>query len=115
MYLDVLTAELQPTGSMAGAAPDTALTSELILAQDGRVESGIWEVSPGIFHAVHGSYIEVMHFVAGAATITADDGEVYDIAPGVVLKVPAGWTGTWEVRQTVRKTYLLLFAVDRPA
>jgi hypothetical protein len=106
--VDVLGARLAGAGRMPGAAPGSAKTAELVLFAGERTETGIWEVTPGIFDAVHGPYVEFMHFVAGDATITAAGGEVHEVRPGVVLTVPSGWRGRWEVRETVRKTYVIV-------
>src|SRR5512132_284402 len=76
VMVDVLGARLAGAGRMPGAAPGSAETAELILFAGERTETGIWEVTPGIFDAVHGPYVEFMHFVAGDATITAAGGEV---------------------------------------
>jgi len=64
-----MSAALVAAGRVPGATPGTALTSELVLYEDGRTESGIWEVTPGVFDAAHGRYVEFMHFVAGDATV----------------------------------------------
>ena len=103
-----MTAELVDAGRFPGAEPGSARTAELVLYEDGRMETGIWEVTPGDFDAAHGPYVEFMHFVAGDATIIAADGEVHEIGPGVTLTVPSGWRGRWQVRETVRKTYVIV-------
>jgi uncharacterized protein len=108
--VDVTRAALTGTGRMPGAAAGAALTAERVLYDDGRTEIGIWEVTPGRFDAVHGPYVEHMHFVAGEATITGARGEVHEVRPGGTLTVPAGWKGSWDVRSTVRKTYVLVHA-----
>ena len=53
-------------------------------------------------------YYEQMHFVAGRGTITGSDGVVTAIGPGVVMLCPDGWSGTWKVDETVRKTYAIV-------
>jgi uncharacterized cupin superfamily protein len=108
MIVDVLGATLVDAGRVPGAIPGSALTSELVLYEDGRVDTGIWEVTPGAFDAAHGPYVEFMHFVAGDATITAADGQVHEVRPGAALTVPSGWRGRWDVRETVRKTYVIV-------
>ena len=35
-------------------------------------------------------------------------GEVTAIQPGVVMLCPDGWSGVWEVEETVRKTYTIV-------
>jgi uncharacterized protein len=77
------------------------------LHNDGRARTGVWECTPGRFDSARAGDTEVMHFVAGEATITSADGEVYEIRPGSVLVAPDGWRGTWEIRQTVRKVYTI--------
>jgi uncharacterized protein len=108
MSIDVTDAPLDDAGPFPGAEPGTARTAELVLYEDGRMETGIWQVTPGSFDAVHGPYVEFMHFVAGEATITAADGEVHEVRPGVALTAPSGWRARWEVRETVRKTYVIV-------
>jgi uncharacterized cupin superfamily protein len=108
MSIDVTTAELADAGRFPGAEPGSARTAELVLYEDDRIETGIWEVTPGDFEAAHGPYVEFMHFVAGDATITGADGEVHEVRPGTALTVPAGWRGRWQVRETVRKTYVIV-------
>ena len=108
MSVDVMTAELVDAGRFPGAEPGSARTAELVLYADDRMETGIWEVRPGDFDAAHGQYVEFMHFVAGEATITAADGEVHEVRAGVALTVPSGWRGHWQVRETVRKTYVIV-------
>jgi uncharacterized protein len=108
VIVDVLAAELAEAGPMPGAAPGSALTAERVLYEDERTETGIWEVTPGVFDAAHGSYVEFMHFVAGEATITTAAGEVHVVRPGTTLTVPSEWRAHWEVRATVRKTYVIV-------
>ena len=108
MSIDVMSAPLADAGRVPGAESGSAHTGELVLYEDERMQSGIWEVTPGAFDAAHGAYVEFMHFVAGEATITAADGQVHEVRPGVALTVPPGWRGRWEVRETVRKTYVIV-------
>jgi uncharacterized protein len=110
--VDVMWTALTATGQMPGARDGEARTAERVLFEDERTEIGIWEVTPGCFDAVHGRYVEHMHFVAGDALVTGDDGSVYQVRPGRTLTVPAGWRGRWDVRSTVRKTYVLVRDVD---
>jgi uncharacterized cupin superfamily protein len=77
------------------------------LHRDGHARTGVWECTPGSFDSARNGDTEVMHFVAGDATITSADGETYEIRPGSVLVAPDGWRGVWEIRQTVRKVYTI--------
>ena len=82
--------------------------SALELSDDGQVKTGIWECTPGVFPSRRDGMCELMHFVSGDATITDEDGTRREISPGTVVFVPDGWRGTWEIRETVRKTYAIV-------
>jgi uncharacterized cupin superfamily protein len=107
---DVLGAELA-----TGRAVPTALEGEPyerwhVISDDGRVELGIWDVTPGTFQGGCDGYYEQMHFVAGSGAITDADGVVTEIRPGVVMLCPDGWAGVWRVDEAVRKTYVIVRA-----
>ena len=55
MGIDVKHAALTDAGRFPGAEPGSAHTAELVLYGDARMESGIWEVTPGVFDAAHGA------------------------------------------------------------
>jgi len=74
---------------------------------DGLVQLGVWECSPGTFTATRDGYDEVAQILFGAATITTDEGQACELGPGSVFVTPAGWSGTWTVHETVRKTYVV--------
>lgn len=102
----VLGAELKHHTPRANATSGEPVESKLVLYADRYTEIGIWEVTPGVFPASKDGVCELMQFVAGSATITDATGETI-VEPGVVMFTPDGWTGTWTVHETVRKTYAL--------
>jgi len=107
---DVLGAVLgDPAPWPPGADPPSgAYAATLALSDDGAVRTGIWECTPGTFASSRDGVCELMHFVAGDATIVDErDGTRHEIGPGTVLFVPDGWRGHWEIRRTVRKTYAI--------
>ena len=105
---DVLSLELKDGRAVPTATAGEPYESWHVLSDDGRVELGVWEVTPGSFRGETDGIYEQMHFVAGAGTITGPDGEVTEIRPGVVMLCPDGWSGVWDVRETVRKTYAVV-------
>jgi uncharacterized cupin superfamily protein len=105
---DVLTARLEVGRPVATAVAGEPHESWQVLSDDGRVELGIWEVTPGSFRGGTDGYYEQMHFVAGRGTITDAEGVVTEIRPGVVMLCPDGWSGLWNVDETVRKTYAVV-------
>jgi uncharacterized protein len=104
---EVLQARLTAIGSKANSLGGEPFESELLLYKDDDVESGIWEVTPGIFPGRKDGCWEYMHFVTGAGTITDESGHVIEIRPGVAAFAPDGWRGTWNVTSTVRKTFVI--------
>ncbi|CAN5178951.1 cupin domain-containing protein [soil metagenome] len=69
--------------------------------------AGVWECTPGRWkRAVKNE--EFAHFVKGRCRFHHENGEVIDIAAGDAVHFPANTRGTWEVIETVRKTYFLV-------
>ncbi|MFT4215341.1 MAG: cupin domain-containing protein [Microbacterium sp.] len=72
------------------------------------IRSGVWEVTPGTFDSTRVGYHELCQIVSGRATITEPDGTSFEIAPGSLFITPEGWVGTWEVHETLRKTWVVI-------
>lgn len=104
---DPATVELTVRGPRTPALTGAPVESVHVLHNDAGGRSGIWECTPGSFDSARNGDTELMHFLAGAGTITTADGTVHDIRPGVVLVAPDGWRGTWDIRETVRKVYTI--------
>jgi uncharacterized protein len=101
------TLELTVRGVHTGVRAGTPVESVHVLHSDEGGRSGVWECTPGSFESTRSGTAELMHFLAGAGTITTADGTVHEIRPGVVLVAPDGWRGTWDIRETVRKVYTI--------
>ena len=72
------------------------------------VETGIWECTPGRWRRQIVAQ-EFCHFIQGRCTFTPDNGETLHIEAGDALMLPANSTGIWDIQETVRKTYVLIF------
>ena len=105
---DVRTLPLESGQAVPTAISGSPYESWHVIHDDGRTEIGVWEVTPGSFRGTKEGVVESMHFVAGAGTITAADGTATEIRPGVVMFCPDGWSGVWDVRETIRKTYTIV-------
>ena len=101
-----LAASLPSMGPRLNAAGGAPVESKLVLYSDRTTEIGIWEVTPGQFPAHKDDVGELMQFISGRGTITDATGTT-EIGPGVVMYTPDGWTGVWDVQETVRKTYAI--------
>ena len=74
---------------------------------EGDTSVGVWECTPGRFPGKKEGINEMMHLLAGRATITDEDGTVHELAAGSMFIVMDGWRGVWEVHETVRKVYAI--------
>lgn len=82
-------------------------TRTLWESPDGLVEVGVWECDPGHFTATRDGYDEICQVLAGSATVHTDGGESVELRPGSTLAMPAGWRGSWQVHETIRKVYVV--------
>jgi len=77
-----------------------------------RLETGVWQCTPGEFPFRRDGYDEVFCVLAGHATVHLDGtegpGQSFDLRPGSVLLTPAGLTGRWVVHETIRKAYTIV-------
>ena len=71
---------------------------------DGRFYAGVWESSPGEFHAVY-TEDEFYYLIEGSVTIADMEGGSRTFVPGDCIVVPAGFVGTWKVTEPTRKFY----------
>ena len=46
--------------------------------------------------------------MAGDATITDENGTEHPIAAGTTILLNDGWRGSWTIRETVRKVYVIV-------
>ncbi len=111
----VLSAVLNEVGLKPNALAGSPVESELVIYADDAIEMGIWEVTPGTFRGSKEGVYEFMHFAQGAGTITDESGAVIHISPGLSVFVPDGWRGTWDVTETVRKTYVINRTAKEPS
>ncbi|WP_404939781.1 cupin domain-containing protein [Pseudomonas sp. JDS08PS003] len=85
-----------------------AVTSVTAVERSDGVETGIWECTPGRWRRQIVAQ-EFCHFIQGRCTFTPDHGEPLHIEAGDALMLPANSTGIWDIQETVRKTYVLIF------
>lgn len=98
--------ELTPAGRRPGAdSGDPQLkTRPIDSGTDAQV--GIWECEPGGWPVVDRPNTETCYIISGRARITDDEtGRVVEIGPGDFLTLPPGWSGRWDVVETLRKAY----------
>jgi uncharacterized protein len=99
---------LEPAGPRVGADRGEPMMSTRVLHQAGSLETGIWECTPGGWAIDRRANTEIVHILAGRGRITDADGAVHELEPGVVIVLPLGWTGRWDIAETLRKLYVTL-------
>ncbi|QZP31620.1 cupin domain-containing protein [Pseudomonas sp. DR48] len=85
---------LSETSTYSVEGPDQLLT-------------GIWECTPGRWRRQVLSR-EFSHFVAGHCFFIPDEGESIELRAGDAVLFPANCSGEWDIRETVRKSFLIM-------
>lgn len=72
----------------------------------GRFHSGEWQSEPGHWR-IHYTEFEYCEILDGVSVIHADDGGQKTVRAGDRFVIPAGFVGSWEVREACRKNYVI--------
>jgi uncharacterized cupin superfamily protein len=76
-----------------------------------QVDGGVWRCEPGHWRIAMGANeIELFTVLAGRCRVHAADGSFQECRPGEALIIPAGFVGSFEVLETVTKTYMIVSA-----
>ncbi len=102
-------------GSVSAMAPDRCLQGQPEQTlwnqfQDNTKQmlSGIWECTEGKWNADYSSKNEFCHILAGKVVLTDEAGSASTFSAGDSFVIPAGFVGTWEVLEPVRKLYVIV-------
>ncbi|GAA4161068.1 cupin domain-containing protein [Shinella granuli] len=83
-------------------------TLPLWTSPDGKMETGIWECTPGRFTADRSEIAEICHILSGRVTLHNGDGTSRRIGPGEMFVLPLGWRGEWTIHEQTRKIYTMV-------
>jgi hypothetical protein len=97
---------LEPAQILDGD-PQTSI-AVLDVSPDGRVERGIWQVTPGTVTDEEADELFVV--LSGRATVEVEGGPVLELSPGSVGVLRAGDRTVWRVHETLRKAYQVTHA-----
>jgi uncharacterized protein len=100
------TAELEDWGPLDEATGDPMTTAGYTLWEQGEASAGIWECSPGPSRWLLETN-EFIYLLAGSMTVTPDGGEPFEATAGSTFFTPKGWSGTWDIHETLRKVYVI--------
>ncbi|MCJ7995624.1 DUF861 domain-containing protein [Rhizobium cremeum] len=102
LNLDIGTFSPKPT-SIEGDQQEAAMA--LWTSPDGKLETGIWECTPGRFTADRSRNSEICHLLSGSVTLHNGDGTEQRIGAGEMFVLPIGWRGEWTIHEQTRKIY----------
>lgn len=98
---------LTPTSSFGepiGPLPEQTNDSFFV---EGNLATGTWECAPGKLR-LDLNVTEFCHLLKGHWVLTSDSGVVTELRAGDSWVFPSGWKGESDVRETVRKVYMVV-------
>ena len=105
LALDIGAFAAKPT-SIEGEQREAALA--LWTSADGKMETGVWECTPGRFTADRSDHAEICHLLTGRVTLHNADGTAQEISAGEMFVLPLGWRGEWTIHEQTRKIYTMV-------
>jgi uncharacterized protein len=78
--------------------------------QTGQLDAGVWECEPNKHVLEAAPYDEFVYLLAGRIDVTDEDGGVESYRAGDSFMMPRGCKCTWDVKEPVRKLYVVLTA-----
>lgn len=99
---------LTSAGQRSGADSGDPQVSIQTIAPEAAGDIGIWECQPGGWPVVNRPDTEFAYIISGKARLTDDQtGAVIDVEGGDLVVLPQGWSGRWDIINTVRKVYVI--------
>lgn len=98
---------VRPRGfSVAAGDPQCRNWRHYLTEEDGvTTSSGLWESTKGAF-SFRLEHWEFFHVIAGMVIVTPEGGEPITLRAGDALLMEPGFTGRWEVVETMLKHYV---------
>ena len=78
-------------------------------AKEGRVNTGVFEATPGETHSIKGTTYEFCHIISGVIEIEEKGGETKTYRTGDSFVMKPGFVGVWRTIETVRKIYVCVY------
>lgn len=103
-----IASHLSPAGQRAGADSGDPQLRTFVADHQAQGNIGFWECQPGGWPVIDRTDTEVAYILSGTGTITDDaTGTTYDIGVGDLVILPVGWSGRWDIGETVTKVYVI--------
>lgn len=107
-----LLSDLEDWGPRAGADSGEPMTSGRVIYQGNGTETGIWRCTPGGWSISDRQDAESVLILQGRARLTDADGTAVELGQGDALVLPRGWSGRWDILETVTKFYVTCASAD---
>ena len=98
-------ADVGPVAVPLGQPVARLKCTEAVSLPEKQVEAGVWECTPGVWRR-QVKQAELCHFVSGHCFFTPEGGQPMEIRAGDAVFFPPNSQGIWDVKETVRKTYV---------
>jgi uncharacterized cupin superfamily protein len=98
-------AENGKPGNIISGAPQTKVQN-YYTDKGGEFFSGVWESTPGKW-AISYTEDEFCILLEGRAVLTGENGRAENFKAGDAFVIPAGFKGSWETVERVRKYYAI--------
>ena len=113
-----------PTGAtFEGLEPTDYIAPEMLQSGDpqergrslyvdrtGQLDAGVWECEPNKHFYEASPYDEFVYLLEGNVDVIEEDGSVQTFKAGDSFMMPRGCKCTWDVKEPVRKLYVVLTA-----
>ncbi len=97
---------IPPEGLLSGT-PDERGKS-LYADQTEQLDAGVWECEPNKHHIEDAPYDEFVYLIEGHIDVIDADGGIETYKAGDSFVMPRGCKCTWDVKEPVRKLYVVL-------
>lgn len=101
-----LVENMQPAKTSIGELVALQGVSQDQVTVSSDISIGIWESSPGKFTR-NVKDREFSHIISGSCTFTPKDEEKIELKAGDAVYFPENTEGEWEIKETLRKTYVI--------
>lgn len=99
---------IPPEGLQSGDPKERGLS--FYEDQTGQLDAGVWECEPNRHLIEAAPYDEFVYLLEGHIDVIDDQGGVETFKAGDSFLMPRGCKCTWDVKQAVRKLYVVLTA-----
>jgi uncharacterized cupin superfamily protein len=102
----VLRGPLPAEVSMEPIVSGAPFAREDVLLDEADGFFAVWACDAGVYPRVKDRRGSFMYLLEGVGTITDKDGTTHELAADSVLILPFGWSGHWNITETIRKVYV---------